>query len=185
MGTVRSYRGIVALAIVLVVGFSASVLAKSHNPGPPEGKGPAQKATGGIGLEERDAWVEFNAHEAKGNRPAKGVFWWYAGGKEDPDRTIKVDVECVIVDENAAWFAGEAVMDTEGDAKVGDYLFVKVMDGGTPATDGDKIWWDWDSDTEEEDPACDRVEAKDTPNNEKPILAGNLVVHNYGEDEEE
>ena len=175
MGTFRRYRGIVVLAIVLAVGFSVNALAR------PDHAGPAEKATGGIMVQETSdtAWVDFNAHEAKGKRDAKGTFWWYLGGKDDPTRTIKVDVEYVMVDGDMAWFAGMAVMDTDNDLE-GEWFFVKVKDGGTPATDGDQVWWEW---VDDEETAEGMVEDMTMPANEKDILAGNLVVHTYGGDE--
>lgn len=163
-----------ALAFVVALGMSASLMAK------PGDAGPAEKATGGIEVEESTdtASVEFNAHEAKGNRDAKGVFWWWLGGKDDPSRTIKVEVRFVKVDGDKAWFAGKAVMDTGG-AKEDDWFFVQALDGGTPATDGDQIWWEWLGEDAESE-AEEKVEDMEEPANEKTILAGNLVVHTEG-----
>ena len=201
----RRILGTIALALVLAVGLSASLKAKPDHAGPPEDAGPAEKATGGIKVKEGEnwAWVDFNAHEAKGNRDAKGTFWWWLGGKDDPTHTIKVDVEYVKVEGDTAWFAGMAVKDEDENGETGnkidDWFFVKAYDGGTPATDGDQIWWQWlgeepDDGWPEDGSPEDLVENMENPlkdddddedededeSNEKPILAGNLVVHTKG-----
>lgn len=174
----------VAAAVVLVAGLLSSAVAR---PGRGRGRGPAEKATGGIVVEEADeaeACVELNAHEAKdGGIEGKGTFKWYLGGRDDPDREIVVDVVYVKVEGDEAWFAGICTHDSDG-TKEDDWLFVKVMDGGTPARRGDRVWWEWLGEEpgggwpEDESPA-EKVENEDDPANEKTITAGNLVVHSY------
>ena len=126
----------------MIIGFASvalALLAVSALAGP--GKGPAEKATGGLVIEENNgssAKVEFNAHEQKGDGEnegdqAKGTFtWWLLDEDGEAVRTIVVDVSIVRVEGDTAWFAGAAVSDTENDAKVGDWLYVKVVDDGTP-----------------------------------------------------
>lgn len=199
----RSFRtlAIIAFSLALVVGLSADVMARGRgrgrpdSAGPPESvgrpdfAGPGAKATGGIEVqrEGNTAWVEFNAHEGdadhpgRGRQQAKGEFSWYLGGMEDPTREIHVDVRYVKVDGNEAWFAGEAVVDTNNGALEGRWFVVQVLDGGTPARRGDRVWWQWlPVETEDFDPeaeAAGMVGDMETPANEKEIVSGNLVVH--------
>lgn len=179
----RGFRmfAVCAFALVLAIGLSASVMAQGG--GRPDFAGPAAKATGGIEVQEgaNTAWVEFNAHEGdadhrgRGRQQAKGEFCWQLGDPEDPDRTICVDVVYVKVDGDTAWFAGPAVVDS-ADNLVGHWLFVMVVDGGTPATAGDEAWWQWLGE-DAGDTAAEMVEEMDVPANEKTIVSGNLVVH--------
>ena len=77
---------------------------------------------------------------AKDNRSAKGSMLWYQwkGSPVPPDLpspTFDLDVKYVSVDGNAAWFA-------VGPAPRG-FLVIKVVDGGTPGTNGDEISAVW------------------------------------------
>jgi hypothetical protein len=141
------------LAIAILAMCAAPLTAKGH-----KGKGPHEKATGGLMIMEGSGMAEvgFNAHETD---PAKGEFYW---NLNDGERVIKGTVTEASVDGNEAMFTVEATYDT-GDTQVGKLLKVKVVDGGTPARNGDSIGWYW-TDT-------------GSDYNAKTITAGNLVVH--------
>ena len=168
------------VTMIVLAGVVAGLAVAPAFAGP--GKGPAEKATGGLMIQENngaEAKVEFNAHEQKGDGEkegdkAKGEFtWWLLDANGEVARMIVVDVSIVQVDGDMAWFAGEATEDT-GDTKVGDWLYVAVYDGGTPGTDGDTIGWKWVGTMAAAQTAVDTM---DEDVNDKPILAGNLVVH--------
>lgn len=140
------------------------------------GKGPAEKATGGITVQEggNTASVEFNAHEAKGDRPAKGKFTWTLG---DNQRTIVIDVQAVKVDGDTAWFAGVCTEDS-GETLEGRYFFVKVVDGGEPPEEGvDQVSWEWLPASATAADAAAKVTDEDDPANNKQIVKGNIQVH--------
>jgi hypothetical protein len=160
-------RSVTFLVAVFAVLLAAGALAK-----PPQGKGPAEKATGKVQVDVRGWWLDFNAHEAKDGRPAKGeALAW----SDEVGRTIELTVKYVKVEGNEAWFAAQATSDTFG-TLVGRWLFVYCMDGGSPGSK-DQIAWDWDSGTDSVPDAASRVDAMETPNNLHTIIEGNLVVH--------
>ncbi|MFC1653258.1 hypothetical protein ACFL1M_00220 [Patescibacteria group bacterium] len=150
--------GVVLLAIVM-----PAMAAKPTNT--PNNGTSGEKITGSIEIDRGDEnmrYAEFNAHEAYGDKDAKGEFhWWMTDGKGLMLREIYVDVTDVRVMGDDGWFEGMATHDSQAGAREGDMFYVKVFDGGTPATDGDMIWWSWDS------PAY----------KEKALVGGNLVVH--------
>jgi hypothetical protein len=161
----------VLLIAVAVLALTLPVQAK------PDNAGPAEKATGSISIYE--PWdgghreVSFNAHEAKGNRPAKGEMTDLV---YDPDgnlrRTFEYDVQYVNVEAPYAYFGALCTYDSEG-AKAGDWLYVRVLDGGTPGTAGDFIGWGWGSETQ----VMDWVANGSTGTWWRDAIAGNLVVH--------
>ncbi|GEM_PF-4092826 len=185
MKTKIALAGLLTMALLL----TSSVLASGHgrgrpdHAGPPEDAGPANRVTGGIEVEEpwADSYasVSFNAHQEKGNRPAKGMFKWELMDDGEVTRTIEVDVMYVKVEDNTGWFAGECFYDSDDGELEGQWLFVKAYDGGTPAREGDQIWWEWLDDDDEDEYPEKKVARGDDPENEKPITAGNLVVHYY------
>jgi hypothetical protein len=151
---------IAIIGVFVMAGISGLVLAK------PDHAGPAEKTTGSIGFTKDDGhyiWVEFNAHEAKSHRPAKGWYHWW---NYNPDgtlyRNISVQIQSVNVDGTEAWFDGACTYDSWGGI-VGNHLYIHVEDVGTPGTAGDDIGWDWG----------------DTEYNYKTIEDGNIVVHTY------
>lgn len=167
----RRKRTLVLTGIVLLV-VALSVQAK------PENAGPAEKATGSISIfepyDDGHREVSFNAHEAKGNRPAKGQM------KDlvyDPDgnlrRTFEYDVEYVNVDGDTAYFGAQCTYDSAG-TQTGEWLYVKVHDGGTPGRKGDHIGWKWGTETEVSDWVAGGTEA---PGWWRAATDGNLVVH--------
>jgi hypothetical protein len=166
---------LMALAIIgvfVIAGISGLVIAK----GPPEGKpngppeharGPADKATGNVTVDLTDVGgtgylvCDFDAHESKGDRPAKGEMA-FTSYKDDGTfkRLIVVDVEYVEVNGNTAEIEAVCTQDTNG-ALIGWAIQVEVIDGGTPGTAGDYIEWTW----------------QDGWNGGFVPIAGNLVVH--------
>jgi len=82
------------------------------------------------------------------------------------------NINCVLVESstNNAWFSGQVV---SGNVGTGQWVFVKVHDGGTPGRIGDQIWGSFVG----QDP-CILVALKANPNDGAfAITSGNLVVH--------
>ena len=161
---------LMALAIIgicIAVGMT-SLLADAK---PGNGKGPTEKATGHIEFTRDDGKyiiAEFNAHEAIGDRPAKGCYMWW---NYNPDGTLyrNITVEIlptkVIIDGNTAWFAGECTYDSWHSIE-GNLLYVYVEDNTTPGATGDIIAWKWGN-------------PPDPIDDSRPIEEGNIVVHTY------
>ncbi|MGC9308877.1 MAG: hypothetical protein ACP5FL_08905, partial [Thermoplasmatota archaeon] len=146
--------------------------------GPPAHAGPAEKATGNVTLyEPYDGGyrvVDFNAHEAKENREAKGEMTDYVYDPDDNLRRIfEYDVHYVNVDGDYAHFGALCTYDSE-DGLTGQWLYVKVLDGGTPGTEGDAMGWRWGSESQVED----WVNNGGATGWWRTPIAGNLVVHN-------
>jgi len=162
-------KKIVILAIATVLVLSTGVALAG---------GPAEKATGYVRL---NGWAEgwyaqFNAHEEMDSRPAKGSMrvWSVISGRE-----LHFDVWYVLSEGDYAWFAAKCTWyNGIGSNKVGQWLYVKVYDGGTPGCNGDEIGWDW---TTSETVAAAFVSGQGHP----PfpywtnVVEGNLVVHTY------
>jgi len=179
-------KNILAVLLVTVLFLGLTALAKPDkpdNPNKPDKAGPADKLTGSITIIANDgktAVADFNAHEPKGDRPAKGMFHW----KHETGREVAVLVKYVNVggaDGKSAWFAGRCVkVFGIPNSYIDRWFVVQAYDGGTPAANGDRIWWQWlGKEPADEDDAKDMVEQGMTPANEKSIVAGNLVVHTY------
>ena len=94
---------------------------------------------------------------------------------DEVGRTLSYNVKYVIVENDKAWFGAYCIYDSAGGAKEGDWLFVKVYDGGTPGWNGDKIGWDWNSIDEHH--LLRRIKGQSDPNNWWDVIDGNLVVH--------
>jgi hypothetical protein len=132
-------------------------------------RGPAEKATGSFGFHAygNDYWVEFNAHEAKDGRPAKGTYYTYTNNVKG----WEAEIECVNVDGSYAYFAGPVV----GASK---WAYIVVYDGGTPGRKGDLNWsYFKDETTARNWVAAGHIE----PWSPMPYVvnSGNLVVHTY------
>lgn len=113
--------------------------------------GAAQKATGSISIFEK--WdggyreVSLNAHEAKANRPAKGQMVDMVYGPDgNLRRVFEYEVKYVRVDGDVAHIGALCTLDS-ADALTGNWLYVKVEDGGTPGRKGDGIGWKWGSES--------------------------------------
>ena len=130
------------------------------------------KATGGVAFtavesgEELQRRIEFDAHEGD---PAKGMLNY----RDANGDWFRVDIQCVTVlsDEAKAFFSGP-VTSASDSTLVGQWLMVKVYDGGTPGRKGDQVWGGIYS----TDPECnpDIYPPLDGP---WDVESGNLVVH--------
>jgi hypothetical protein len=143
----KRISGKVALIVLLLI-----LLVASNNvnaAGSQQNKGPAPKAVGTVAM-YNDAffcldnvwYMDFNAHQEWGNRPAKGdAFGWCEAGMF-AGFYWKVDIEWVKVTreqgKNVAYFAGPIV--DSNYMPVGLYVGFKVKDGGTPGRNGDVVW---------------------------------------------
>jgi len=67
--------------------------------------------------------------------------------------------------------------------RVGQYVVVKVHDGGTPATNGDGIKWKWFASGAQRESLPDPGVFVEPKLCKKTILGGNLVIHLHPEDE--
>lgn len=178
-------------------------LAKQSNPndiGFKAAKGPIGKATGSVmhGLNLGDGthwdtdgqyfkWV-FNAHES-----GKGKLTLLAIGAEviepgvfAPDgyihRHYEFDVKYVKVLQYEAWFAGLCTYDympnPDRTSRVDNWFVVKVVNGGTPGTNGDRVGWKW-ADIDET-LAENWVNGMTSVNTYPVDYSGNLQIHYYG-----
>ena len=135
-------------------------------------KGPAEKVTGSIEIEKAGgdrAFAEFNAHEAIGDKSAKGVYHWWKTTSDGTTitREIYIDVTDVMVSGNEASFIGICTYDSLGSSNVDKWFLVEATDGGRPGAGNDGVGWDWFS---SEPSFGDVIKAK-------TIIDGNLVVH--------
>jgi len=144
--------------------------------------GPAEKATGAVWLGYPvggNRYVEFNAHEPKGDEEyGKGSVTWYqwTGTQEwyEVIPTFQLAVKYVNVDGDTACFAAGP---NPHPTKV--WLVMKVKDGGSPATIGDEVSAVWVS---TEDAAEIAVKSMILPTSglyTYTLIGGNLVVHSY------
>ena len=128
--------------LLIILGVSALVLSLVL-PNITVAGGPTNKATGNI-TRARDgsgaeATLVFNAHEATGNRPAKGMAM--AEGITTPS-FWEIDIICVnVISENEAYFGGQVTaVENIGGFGVGDYIMLRVIDGGEPGIGEDLVW---------------------------------------------
>ncbi|MBA7697109.1 hypothetical protein ES703_105767 [subsurface metagenome] len=163
---------IFTLIVVLILVLTPSIIYAKN--------GPAKKATGSISIFEK--WdgghreIEFNTHEAKDGRDAKGKMVDNVYGPDGVLRRVfKYDVKYVRVDDDYAYFGALCTYDSEA-GKTGKWLYVKVYDGGTPGTIDDHIGWKWASDETE---VASWVNSGAIPGWWRMATEGNLVVHTY------
>lgn len=137
--------------------------------------GPAKKVTGEVLVPVRGWYAEFNAHEAFSNKVyAKGAMRMWS---DEVGRDLYLEVKYVNVEGDTAWFSAKCTYDSWG--KVEDkWLFVKVIDNGSPGIYNDEIGWDWTS-GKDESLAEKRVTGMDDSDNNWTVQDGNLVVHSY------
>lgn len=83
----------------------------------------------------------------------------------------QVDVQYVNVSGNETWFAGPVV---SGNVGAGNWLFAKVLDGGTPGSNGDQIWGSFVTEAAAKAGVASMSAPVDGP---FTITSGNLVVH--------
>jgi len=130
------------------------------------------KATGGVwfttveGAEEIQGRIEFQVHEEFGGQPDRG---WLDYRNTDGD-WFKVNVDCVTIDGDHAFFSGEVVSATLEEWR-DKWLLVAVHDDGSPGTNGDQIW----GEMYDYHPGCDAGDFP--PSGPWDVEKGNLVVH--------
>jgi hypothetical protein len=133
--------------------------------------GPAPKATGageftrtedGMEIEAR---FSFEAHGEYANRPAKGWFKY----RDSMGNEFTIDVQCVTVQGNDAFFSGPVAKTNMDDWEV-MWLLLWVEDGGSPAEDNDTLG----GEMFDYDPGCS---PNLYPNDYWPVTNGNIVVH--------
>ncbi|HEX7401172.1 MAG TPA: hypothetical protein VF369_03245 [candidate division Zixibacteria bacterium] len=130
-----AYWCVLAVAVGLLVFAGVSFSAAPH------------KATGGVGFTayDLDRRIDFTAHEAYDEHPAKGNLH-YSDANHD---WYDVDVTCVTIVNEWAFFSGP-VLRASQDGWVGQWVLIAVFDGGTPGRKGDKVWGTFAS----SDPGC-------------------------------
>lgn len=159
---------VIAIMAGSLLMLTFNVQAKSDN------AGPADKITGGLEIKTSiptiTATMEFTAHAAKGKRPCKGTIRWC---RPDQPRTIVWEVTYVKVQGNSGVFIGRKIQDTNPGPAAKDWVVIKVVDGGSPGQGNDTIGIANVAD-EAAAQAC-----ADAPGGvaDRPIVAGNLVVH--------
>lgn len=167
---VSRVKGLITIALVVVLLLNTgAALAES----------PAGRTTGQVTLgPPLDGWyANFSAHEAKNGRLAKGSILI----RDDEGRELEFDVKYVKVraDRNLAWFAAQCTPDSlssdDPDYKVGQWLFVKVKDGGTPGSKTDHMGWEWCTNEKQ---AERWVKTYGGPTDWCKVIKGNLRVRN-------
>lgn len=166
---VMKLRNVILILSVILLMAASHVPAKSGN------AGAADRITGGLEVVTQappiTAKVEFTAHADTGNRPAKGMFRWY---RADQPRLIVCSVTYVTVDGNTGAFVAKKTEDTDPGPSAKDWIVVKANDGGSPGAENDWIGFIWfDTETAAIDYANNTAQWP----SERPIVAGNLVVH--------
>lgn len=124
------------------------------------------KATGGVGFTASglERWLEFNAHADYNDHAAKGMVNY----KDANGDRYKVDVQCVTVVDEWAYFSGPIVSTNRTDWE-GLWALFAVFDGGTPGRKGDKVFGTFAN----ADPGCQPF----FPPVMFDVEKGNLVVH--------
>jgi hypothetical protein len=174
MGMLRKNKLLAIVVIMVLMLFLVASVAGA--------RGPANRATGSVWIEHSsyaDTYVEFNAHAESpdGRRAAKGTLYWYSGveGKtleeiKEMNPTFTVNIKYVNVQGDSAWFAGPR-------SDQNRWLFVKVVDGGSPGFGNDYIPLE---NLNNEEDARNKVEGMTDPGAHNwTIYGGNLVVHYY------
>ena len=161
---------ILALALVGTVGVAGA-------------KGPANRATGFVEFDigqDRQRAAEFDAHAEQAHREAKGSFTYLDWIVDEYVMGIEVDVQCVNVVDNEAWFAGPVVDTRPGfhTSWPGTWMAVYVEDAGDPGAYGDDLGW---SQFADEASACAWVAAGEVPASPDVLTVngGNIKVHYY------
>lgn len=87
-------------------------------------------------------------------------------------REIVVTITYLVNKGGSACLVGECIYDSKAmKNKIGQWLMMRVTDGGTPARDGDTLAWKWFA----TNPLS--TECSDVCLNPKELLEGNFVVH--------
>ncbi len=164
---------VITLAVILVLTLGTGLALA---------EGPAEKATGTVGLAVTGwpGWyADFNAHEVMDDEePLLGKGSMRMWNDEIGEvRELRYDVKYVLVEGDEAWFAVVCNWDSWG-TFVGQWFFVKVQDTETPGSKGDRMGWDRIKGVvDPEGTAKGMVEDKLEPVNWWYVTDGNLVVH--------
>jgi len=98
-------------------------------------------------------------------------FFQYSDGQS----TILIEVTCLKIDGEYAWFAGKCTKN--GADKMGRWFFAVVHDGGNPGRLVDHIWWEWIAESDNaESIAKSKVENMEIPSERKLITEGDIKV---------
>jgi len=145
-------------------------------------RGPADKATGDVILENdlgEQVALALNAHEAKDNRPAKGMVIFE--GITNPESFWEIEVSCVtVLSETEAYFGGQVLDSGDPGVSVGDYIMLRVIDNGEPGVLVDEVYYGMTSVEAEFNAFCAEPLPEDTPEGWGEVIEGNVQVHFYG-----
>jgi len=131
--------------------------------------GPTEKATGYIEYYQPGYYFDFNAHAEANGRPVKGEAWNYT-----PDGGwYRAEVRFAKSTNDGFLFAAELVETNM--PGWGPWVLIKVIDGGTPGTEGDMILGQFLSMSVAINKFNNGINPAGGP---WPVLSGNLVVHN-------
>lgn len=143
--------------------------------GPALAGGPVDRTDGGVGWEGPRGMrhAGFNARATGSDSEARGQLEI----SERDGSSLHVDVRCLKVDGDTAWFGGEITKATGAfdptDTREGQGLMTQVFDGGTPGRNGDQIGNRGATDA---NAACTMVESM-TPATPNEVEKGDLRVH--------
>jgi hypothetical protein len=154
-----------------------SIIIFNISPQPAGAHGPSNKAIGNvkrvkIGEPTVEWTLKFNAHEAEDNQPAKGL----AVAEEiNGDGFWGAEVSCVkVADENEVYFGGRVVV---GNVNfVGQYVVLKIFDGGQPGIGADIVFSDIRETLNEFEDFCHNPEFT-SMTAEWDVIDGNLQVY--------
>ena len=156
------------LVILCALAFAASYAATA-------GAAPAPKATGGVQFTTPGSVqsMEFNAHDGGASVLDWGEVTYtnFSAGF-----SYTADVECANVDVNTstAYFAYEIPPGLPGLSGLG--IVFRVIDGGTPGTNGDQVSFGVFSSVDDAIAACELATLGSVVIN-NTVTGGNLVVH--------
>jgi hypothetical protein len=171
---------VTAMTLALLMGLMAL---------PAVAGGPHDKATGTVtwtarthlSPEKQIPGIEtsFNAHDVGPGMDDKGTLTTYRPADTNYGFTggsLTMDLKCVNVDDNQAWFAGVVShADGEYSGSVGDYLVYHVLDVATSGSGGDEIGGNAYSSLAT---ACVVAEAGSFIG-KGVVMSGNLRTHTY------
>ena len=140
-------------------------------------RGSSNKATGDvkrvkIGEPDKEWTLKFKAYEAEDNQPAQGL----AVAEEiNGDGFWAAEVSCVkVADEYEVYFGGRVVA---GNANfVGQYIILKVFDGGQPGVGVDTVFSDFRETLNEFEDFCHNPDLTSITA-EWDVIDGNLQVY--------
>jgi hypothetical protein len=161
----------IVFSVLMSVFFTLSII-----PLPAAARGPSNRAAGNvkrvrIGEPDMEWTLKFNAHEAEDNLPATGLA---IAEKINGDDFWGAEVSCVkVANEYEVYLGGRVVA---GNVNfVGQYIILKMFDGGQPGVGVDIVFSDIRETINEFEDFCRNPEL--TPiNAEWDVIDGNLQV---------